>query len=476
MPPRSAFETCRELQQGTLNITELKQSLDQRIQHFDSKITAFLSHYDYRSSGINLQRSSPLAGLPITVKDQFHIRGLSCSFGVVKRKESISTITAPIVQRLIDQGAQIQGKTNLPPFAMDFQTSNKIRGICRNPWHTDYTTGGSSGGGSAAVACGMSLIDIGADLAGSLRIPASYCGVYSLLPSEGTFSSIGMLTDEKAQLKHFARPGPIARSINDLRFIWQAIDPSAEQDNHNLCKAPTLNLAYYTQADSLPVDQDILQQLAKAIKQWEGQGHNLQYAKPTTFNFKKCWTIFGHIMGHETSALMPTIIRWLSIFTGKAAALRSPNFLSAILTGYRRNAANYQRALSQREQLIQDFAPFFSRFDAWILPVTCNLAYPHITPDSERGPSRNYKRTIAVKTSNGVTQQLNYLDAQTAFTTPISLLGYPVITMPIGLDRNGLPIGVQLIGKPHQENELLAIAEMLSAKIQFPDCPLLAEI
>lgn len=455
----TAVQACESLRQGTKSPQQIKQHLLNRVTQLDPKLGAFL----YQDHTQAMATSSPLAGLPISFKDQFHIEGSPCSFGLPRT--TMSEFTAPVAEELFRQGASLLGKTSLPPFAMDFQTNNKIRGFCNNPWNQEYTSGGSSGGGATAVASGMSFVDIGTDLAGSLRIPASFCGVYSLLPSEGALTNQGIFVKPELSLPHFARPGPIAREPQDLALIWQALTPETRID-----LGEQLNLAIWQQAEDLPLDSDISNLINQATTNWQSAGHQCHQTKPEQLSFANCWRTYGKIMGFETSGLMNPFIRWLSILSGKSSRKRSPHFLANVMQGYRRNKNEYRLALKQREGLIQHCQEFFEQYDAWILPVTCSVAFRHMQPSTEHGPNRDYKTPLMI---NG--QELNYLDALTAYTTPVSLIGHPVITMPIGLDSNGLPVGIQLIGKMNGETKLLQIAEELSKYIEMPTCPALLE-
>ncbi|MGC9404290.1 amidase [Vibrio genomosp. F10 str. 9ZC157] len=452
----AAIEACEALKKGNITAQEVKTHLLSRISMLDDEIGAFI----YQDQTAALDNTELLAGLPISFKDQFHINALPCSFGL--NKITCSDFTAPIVEKLFAQGATLLGKTSLPPLAMDFQTNNSIRGFCKNPWNHEYTVGGSSGGGAAAVVTGMSFIDIGTDLSGSLRIPASFCGVYSLLPSEGTVSSDGMLLTPKLALHNFARPGPMARQAKDLALMWRALS-----GQHEPSIQKCLNLAYWLEADDMPLDTDIRDRITQVMTSWQQKGHQCVQAKPKHFSFKKSWETFGRIMGHETSAFMNPLIRWLSVLFGNQSRKRSPNFLNNVMKGYRRNPDEYSSALKARDKTILDCQNFFKNVDAWILPVTCCTAFKHMEPTSERGPSRDYSEPIKV---NGL--EVNYFDALTAFTTPISLIGHPVVTMPIGLDRNGLPMGIQLVGQMNKESELILVAEELSKHIKMPTCPI----
>lgn len=454
----SATSALTQLKTGQLTSQTLHAKLLKRIQQHDEKFNAFITTYPHAE-----QVTSPngqLAGLPISVKDQFHVQGTQCSFGL--DNTITSTTTAPFIAKLLEQGAQLLGKTSLPPYAMDFQTRNRLVGTTNNPWDLAYTVGGSSGGGAAAVAAGMSLVDIGTDLAGSLRIPASYCGVYSLLPTQGSVSNQGMFVNPNTHVAHFARPGPICQSPDDLALIWQAY---SNKDIKPMASQP-LNLSFFTDLSSIPLDDEIRALLNQAIKHWQQAGHQCTQSKPRGFSFEQSWQNYGIIMGYEISRLFNPALRWLLALSGYIDAKASPHFLQPVLQGYRASKSAYQAALAQRASSQEDIDAHFNQYDAWLLPVTPCRAFKHRAPDVERGYQRKYKKPIMI---NGI--EVNYLDAMTAYTTPISLLGNPVVTIPIGLDSNGLPIGLQVVGKKNQEQQLIAIVKQLSRSLTLADYP-----
>ncbi|CCO46337.1 putative Amidase [Vibrio nigripulchritudo SOn1] len=457
----SATQACKQLRKQVATPQELKTQLLDEISRKDPKLRAFLFANNAVASS---QSNTLLCGLPISVKDQFHVAGTPCSFGLEKRVQSETT--APVIENLLRQGATLLGKTSLPPLAMDFQTSNKLTGVCKNPWNTSYTSGGSSGGGAAAVASGMSYVDIGADLAGSLRIPASFCGVYSLMPSEGAVSNKGIFLDPKTTVSHFARPGPIVRTPEDLLLIWGAIIGSERSYIERKDENQPIRLAIWDEIEELPLDREIFVQMNEISSKWQESGVSLQRDKPSCFDFSDCWRLYGQIMGYETSGIMNPFIRWISILSGKTNRKLSPYFFSNVIRGYKRKKADYELALAQRQQIIQYAESFFEKYDAWVLPVTCSKVFNHMSPTSEKGPNREYHKPLSINNID-----VNYLDALTAYTTPVSLIGHPVVTMPIGTDSNGLPIGVQVVGKMNDEHRLIAIVERLSKQIQMPVCP-----
>lgn len=336
---------------------------------------------------------------------------------------------------------------------MDFQTSNDLVGTICNPWNRDYTAGGSSGGGAVAVASGMSFIDIGADLAGSLRIPAAFCGVCSLVRTQGALAGEHMLKGRDTALDHFARMCPIARCIDDLALAWKHMRPSSNPvATADLARA--IRLAASTGQGILPVDNRITEVFERAIGTFRQNKITLEDALPPEFLSHASWDAYGMIMGYETGALMRPIERFIARKFGAAAARRSPLFLAPVHAGYKRDKRAYRGALDTRRDLKMRFDAFLESHDALLLPVSSVAVFRHRKPSNRQGPVRNYDEPFDIGGN-----QINYLDALTGFTTPVSLVGNPVVTIPLGLDHLGLPVGAQLIGKTGCESALLALAQ-----------------
>ena len=282
-----------------------------------------------------------LNGLPVTIKDQIAAGGWPRTFGLERPSRRADRASATIVARLVGLGAEVTGKTALPPNALDFQTFNRRRGRTNNPHDPRFTAGGSSGGGAAAVASGMSLLDIGADLAGSLRLPAAWCGVSSLTPTEGAWPADGMLPGGQ-RLQHFARIGPIARRVDDLVLLWDCL-AGAEAGKET---SGSYRIGLWTPDGPAPME-------AAARTVWDGfstrlaaTGVNVE-TDPMRPLFKpESYRLFGEIMGYETGALIPAPIRWL-LRRDRSPARRSPGFLAHVHTGYRRDGARHADNLAR---------------------------------------------------------------------------------------------------------------------------------
>jgi len=377
-----------------------------------------------------------------------------------------------VVKRLLDEGARVLGKTNLPPFAMDFQCANKLFGTSNNPWNRQYTTGGSSGGGAAAVAAGLSFLDIGTDLSGSLRIPASICGVFSLLPTEGLLSNEGMMADGAAPLDHFARIGPIAKTAEDLYLAWRVMSNQELKGGISKSKVENpkaINISWSNDCEGVPVCQMITKCFEGAVAKWAQNGVGVSRGNPKDFSFKHARRTFGEIMGYETGELLNPVQRILARLFGRSSARRSPEFIANVMLGYRHDKARYSAALEEKCRM-EALVDGFLSDQVWVIPVTAASVFKHVKPSSDYKGVRDYKDPLMV---NG--HPVNYFDALTAFVTPISLTGHPVVTIPLGLDGNGLPVGAQIIGKKGSESSLIQTAKILVDILSPPDCPMLDE-
>jgi Asp-tRNA(Asn)/Glu-tRNA(Gln) amidotransferase A subunit family amidase len=457
----SATQIVASLKTGTLSANDVANSQLERIRKLNPEINALVA----LDHGPGNHVDGGLAGLPITLKDQIHFEGMTCTFGSPQYKDFKPVVTAPVVERLQQAGARVIGTTNLPPFAMDFQCSNQLFGATNNPWNIDYTTGGSSGGGTAAVAAGLSFLDIGTDLSGSLRIPASFCGVFSLLPTENVLPNDGMMAGGAAPLKHFARIGPIVRKPEDLSLAWAHMGPTAIGDDEDFTMP---NVYWSVDCSGIEVCSGVSRCFDRATATWKKTGFQVSQCQPEDFSFKHARSAFGEIMGYETGELMPAVVRLLARAFGRASARRSPEFIANVMLGYRHSKNRYRAALIEKRKLSTAIDTFLGKNGVWLLPVTAVSAFKHMTPTSDRRGIRDYADPLYV---NG--QPVNYFDALTSFVTPISLTGHPVVTLPLGLDENGLSVGAQLVGRKGSEVQLIRAASMLHNALETPKCPML---
>ncbi|MFM9840646.1 MAG: amidase, partial [Cyclobacteriaceae bacterium] len=250
-----------------------------------------------------------LHGVPITIKDNYRTKGLATTAGYKPLKNNVPDNDAEIVKLLKAEGAIIIGKTNLSVLAMDMQSDNPIFGKTNNPWDTTKTSGGSSGGCAAALASGMTPLSFGNDLAGSIRLPAAYCGVYGFKPSFGVVSLHGIQTDpaEKVNgLKSLAVAGPLARNIRDLELAMSIVAQTTSEDrrlvplnnNTDTIDIKTLKIAWTDEFGGVPVDVEIKQQLRQYISRLEKAGATVVKVTPE-INFNLAWKTWGSFVGMQ---------------------------------------------------------------------------------------------------------------------------------------------------------------------------------
>ena len=429
------------------------QSLGAQRDQLEGTINAF----ELRRETCPQTVTGPLNGLPITVKDQIAVAGWPRSFGLDRVARKPDMVSAPLVERLQNLGAVVTGKTALPPNAIDFQTGNRRRGPTCNPHDVRFTTGGSTGGGAAAVASGMSLLDVGADLSGSLRLPAAWCGVTSLVPTEGRWPNDGLLPGQSC-LDHFARIGLTARSVDDLRFIWHMLE---SEGGEPLPGTGAIRMALWSPGNMPPCDEATLHAWTQLHHRLIDTDMTIEPSAMAALFDADVYRLSGEIIGYETGALVPWPIRWL-MRRDRRATETSPGFVAHIHTGYKRNAARYTDNLDQLHAHRAAAEQEWLGFDALIVPVSGVCAFEHLAPVQDQAGVRTYDKVFMTKAGG-----LGYFDVLTRFTLPLTMLGWPVVTVPIGRDPNGLPIGAQIAGRPGTEARLLDIAADLARSIGF---------
>ncbi|MDO4777116.1 MAG: amidase [Cardiobacteriaceae bacterium] len=385
-----------------------------------------------------------LHGLPITVKDCFATAGLRTTSGHPPLADYVPQEDAELVARLRAQGAVLIGKTNLPPLAGDIQCANPVFGRTHNPFDPALTSGGSSGGSAVAVAAGFSVLDLGSDLGGSIRIPAAFCGVAGMKITEGRWPLAGHippLPDRMRSVWHMLSPGLLARHVDDLRLGFAALDDKPLA----LPALPrSLRIAWCDDFSGIPLCRRTHAGLQQAVARLQAQGHQLVRDRPVDFDFREVWNTYGEILGVEIGLGLPRPQRWM-LRAGRCFLPEKAHLTRAFVRGLRMSMDDYHQAFNVRLRLIAALESFLDGYDTWLCPVCPLTAFPH-APYRLRLPSLTIDDT-----------PWPYLDAGMALTVPFSLTGSPVISLPAGL-QDGLPVGLQLIGKRHQDERLLAVA------------------
>ncbi len=439
----SATMLARSLRRGNITSTELLNLYIERIQRYNDDINAVVA-LDVATARKRAAEADealaqgqvwgPLHGVPMTVKDVFEVAGMPATSGDPMLKDYTPKRNATAVQRLIDAGAIIFGKTNVPYHAMDIQTYNEIYGTTNNPWNLSRTPGGSSGGSAAALAAGFTPLELGSDLAGSVRFPAHYTGVFGHKPTFGIVPRYGHIPPMPGRVPKHRMPmiplfvvGPLARSADDLALALDVLttaDPTdADANKHKLLPPRKQKFKEYRVAvwltdpdPAAEIDAEVSATLERAVAKLRDAGLEVdEDARPDT----KLW---------EDRVI------WLQLYNQMMAGLLP---LDEILVEKQKNQQ-------------KKWAEFFKRYDVLLVPVAPTVAFPH---DHE---GTLLKRGFKI---NG--QEKPMLNNMT-WTYSAIAIGLPATVAPVGLSDSGLPVGIQIIGARFEDRTTIAFARGLA--------------
>ncbi|MEY5130603.1 MAG: hypothetical protein RL734_670 [Bacteroidota bacterium] len=414
-----------------------------------------------------------LHGVPITIKDNYLTQGLITTSGYEPLQNHIPRKDAELVKLLKSEGAIIIGKTNLSVLAMDMQADNAIFGKTNNAWDIKRTSGGSSGGCAVALASGMTSLSFGNDLAGSIRLPSAYCGVYGFKPTFGVVSINGIQTDPNEPvngLKSLAVAGPLARTIKDLELAMDIIAQTTNTDKklipvnryQDTIDIKNLKIAWTDEFGGVPVDNEIKKAIQDYVSKLERSGATVVKITPP-IDFYLAWKTWGSFVGMQGGYNTSNFEKWMGIPFTKGVLKNVPMHQNIVKPT---SVEKYMEALNIQDSLITQMENFLDNFDAFICPVSAVNAFPHHKPTKQYGNFNIYNNPINVNN-----ETIHYYMATQAYTTPFTLTENPVLSMPISLSKDALPIGVQVIGKRYSDFRLLKIGMVLddySEKFKFP--------
>ncbi len=461
---RSATELARLVRAREISALELIEATLAQIERVNPAVNAIVTPneralHDARAIDARLARGEdvgPLTGLPVGIKDVTQVAGLRTTFGSPLFSDHVPDEDALVVQRLRAAGAVIIGKTNCPEFAAGGNTFNDVFGRTRNPWDLTRSAGGSTGGGAAAVATGMIALAEGTDLGGSLRIPASFCGVVGLRPSPGLVPT----HPSDYVWDTLQVTGPMARTAEDVALMLQAIcgasdlaplaQPTAGRDFPGAVRRgpPRATRATYV-ADiaGIGVDPTIssaCREAAFCLTRAEfipsEEALDLAFARDAFLALRGYWFL----------ALLYSRLELLEKF--------GPNVANNVRSGLAADPKNLGAAEEVRGRLWHIFRDLFRRTDYLLTP---SMAVPPFPVE------QNYPDSIAGKPMR------TYVD-WIAPTFVLSLTGLPVASVPCGLDPNGYPVGLQIVGRPRDEEGVLAVAALIQQLIPIGPPPLVA--
>ena len=388
--------------------------------------------------------AGPLAGVPISIKDLTETRGMRTTKGSVTGKDWVPDFDAVVVERLRDAGACILGKTNTPEFGMTFTTNNRLFGPARNPWNLERTTGGSSGGAAAAVASGLGPVGHGNDAGGSIRVPASFCGVFGIKPTMGRIPN----DTDKVGMQVFAHEGALTRTVGDAALFLSVCSGPDPRDPWAIEEKPPdfvgtldkpvrdLRIAWSASFGGPPTDPAVLaacQDAAEWLAKRVGKG-DLAQATPDLSGLTESFlTVF------MTDDYLSHI---------ELVGDRLEDLCGQVRQGFERVkqllATEYALALGKIARFRYNTRRFFEEYDLLLTPVTSEPAFRIDDPAWD------------------IEHQIPPLEvAKFMFTPPFDASGNPAASVPVGFTPDGLPIGLHIVGRWGEDDTLLRVAREL---------------
>ncbi|MDQ5845714.1 MAG: amidase [Acidobacteriota bacterium] len=384
----------------------------------------------------------PLHGLPVTVKDTIETAGLRSTSGSVMRAEFVPELDAPAVARLKEAGAIILGKTNTAEMAMDYTTDNPVFGRASNPYNPLLTTGGSSGGEAVAIATCMSAGGLGTDLAGSIRIPAHICGIAGLKPTVGRVPGGGQFPAAIGPYSLGAVIGPMARNVADLHLLFSVLtghELTSIQDRRNFIKSS--RVAWYTDDGVSPVTVETRAAVQAAARALSDAGLDVEETRPP-----------GVERGHEFWMKLfsrASVVQLRNVYAGNED--KGGDFVRWRLATADDTPApsldEYIKSWTERDQLRDGLINWMRDTPLIVAPVGATPAFEHGA----------HKVKVGEETLN-IFRAFSYSQTFNAFDLPAAVI--PVFRTP-----EGLPIGVQIIGKPFEEESVLAAAAIVEESL-----------
>ena len=470
LPFRSAIELAHLIQEREISSVELTRIYIDRIEQHDGAINAVpvrtfdQALADAAHADAALARGEdvgPLHGVPMTIKESYVLKDTPATWGIEAFRDNVAKKDGLAVRRFREAGAHFLGKTNVPVDLADCQSYNPIYGTTGNPWNTDRTPGGSSGGSSAALAAGFSALEAGSDIGGSIRNPAHYCGVFGHKPTWGIVPMSGHELMEGVPDADLSVCGPLARSAADLALALgimagpierEAVGWKLDLPGPDIASLKSLRVAIWPNDDHAPVSRETEDRVVLVGETLAKLGATVSDAARPDFDLRKAHINYQSLLQAVMASAKPmaafeeaqTRVTELdpADFSDEAVSLRA-----AVM-----HHRDWIRHNFRRERLRQAWDEFFSEWDLLICPQMATTAFPHDHRPFE-------ERTITV---DGVEQP--YWQ-QLFWAGLVSNAYLPSTVFPTGPASDGLPIGLQAISAPYRDYRTIEFASLIAEEI-----------
>ena len=446
-----AYEIREVIKRGEMSSQEITEIIIERIEKINPKLNAYCTPTFELARGAAKEADEAikkggnlgmLHGIPISIKDEMPMKGIRTTFGSKLYENHIPEEEDISVQRLRNEGSVILGKTNMPEFGFLAVTNNMIFGESHNPWNLDKTPGGSTGGGAAAVVSGLCYLSLGADGGGSIRIPSSLCGAYGIKPS---FGRVPVYPTSGLHFESLIHYGPIVRFVKDAALMLDAMKGPHEADMYTL---PEQNLSYFEKVDEKPkklkigysvdlgfskvIDSEVKENVVKSAEKFNQLGWDVEKTKFKIKNPERCFlTLYSITIGYD---LMNEI--------KKNREIINPDLVKAAELGLGSTGMDVARAMNLRKKFYHQFYQYFRDYDILITPTTnlpafeLGIIYPSVIEGKMVSPT-----------------------AWMPFTAIFNLTGLPAASIPCGWSKDGLPIGMQIIGRRFDDLTVLQVSK-----------------
>jgi Asp-tRNA(Asn)/Glu-tRNA(Gln) amidotransferase A subunit family amidase len=451
----SATSMAGQIRQRKISPVELLEAHLARIEKLNPRLNAFVQ---LDSENARLQASKagaatlknkalgPLHGVPVSIKSSMDVAGMHCEAGTRLRAGHVAQEDAPLVTRLRQAGAIVMGVTNTPELLMAWETDNLLYGRTNNPWDLSRTPGGSSGGEAAAIASGCSAGGVGSDGGGSIRVPAHFSGICGLKPTPGRIPATGHFPTSVGPFALIGVVGPMARTVADLRTLFEVMqgpddgDPSSAPiplRKVNCEDLKNIRIGYFEDDGRVPVTKETRAAVRAGAAGLQSAGLRVDSFRPKDLERARqlWWQFFGiaggMLLGPMTQGHEADLSSILEEFSGWVTAEPSHTGQTLLDTWVQRDVVRLQILAEMRA------------YPVLLCPVASIPAFRH----GERSWDIDG-------------QSVQYLDAW-SYCEWFNLLGFPAAVVPVGTSPEGLPIGVQIVGRPWEEELVLEIAAVI---------------
>lgn len=442
-------ELSEQMTSGRITSKALTRTYLDRIEQVNPRINAVV-HLDGEMAMKHAERNDlalksgetpgKLFGIPMTIKDSLNTYDMVTTWGTTGRKNFRPGKDATCVARLRNQGAILMGKSNTPEFTLAFKSENALFPKTNNPYDFSRTSGGSSGGAAALLACHGTPFEVGTDTGGSIRLPAHFCGVAGIKPTTGRVPCSGNALPSTGLIAPLTQPGPMARRVDDLAFLLEMMIGPDNLDPHAVpnpwltpdqVDVPSLRVAWHTDNGLCKPDADIVAALEQVRDLLIDHQIKVTDTRPTGVEMSAM--IYGHLMRADDGDMVEALL------DENNTELPSTE-VAAILerTGHPIDAREFAQVISLWHSYQSSMLSLFDEFDVLICPVNGHTAIPHDVEEDF----------------------LAY-----TYTAAYNLTGWPGLVIRAGTDSAGLPIGVQILAAPFREDRCLALGSWLEARL-----------